>query len=121
MKICGVAVIAAILLIIQRNIDSKNAFIIPVAAAIICFVCAISSLKGPIEYIKTLSTGSESVTSAVLKICGISFISEVSCLVCKEASETLVRCVNLASGVAIVLTVMPIFKSLVSYAVGLLP
>lgn len=121
-KICGAMIAAAILLIVQRNVDSKNSFLIPIAAVVICFVFVISAIKEPLEYVKNLSSNGKSDTvSTVLKVCGISFVGEISHLICSEASETLVKCVNLSVGVAILVTVMPQFKSLVSYAVGLIP
>ncbi len=121
-KICGAMIAAALLLAVQKSADSKNSFLIPVAAVVICFAFVISAIKEPLEYVKNLSSsGKGGTVSAVLKVCGISFVGEISGLICSEASETLAKCVNLSVGVAILVTVMPQFKSLVSYAVGLIP
>ncbi len=122
LKFCGAMIIAAILYILLKNINGKLAVVIPTAAVVISSFFILSPLSQIVGFVKTASSNADPSLSPILvKICAVSLIGEGTSRICSEASETLVKCVSFASRTAVIIIVFPLFKSLVSTAVGLIP
>lgn len=122
LKFCGAMIIAAVLYILLKNINEKLAVVIPAAAVVVSALFIISPLSELTSFVKTASLkAAPSLSPILIKICAVSLIGEGTCRLCSEASETLVKCVTFASRTAVIIIVFPLFKSLVSTAVGLIP
>lgn len=122
LKICGVALIAAVVCIVFRSFGSEGAFGVTFACVVICGFFVIPHITYAVSYIKELSEKTDGQTvETVLKVGAVSLLGEFAGTLCEEVSGTLAKCVYFASGCTAVTIVLPLFKSLVSSALRLLP
>lgn len=88
-KIIGIGFITLIITIILKQYRSEFAFMaVLIGGAIILFLC-MDTLVGIIEFIKSLNNRYNSAfISVLLKITGISILTEYAVSICKDSGES---------------------------------
>ena len=124
-KICGAGIVAAILSIVLRKDHPMFSALIALSASALIITMLLPELAGIIELLKRAS---ESVSvgvpfiSALLKIIGISYISEFGAQICFDAGETAIASKIEFGGKILILAVSaPIMMSLLDLVVNLIP
>ena len=118
MKICGIALIAAVLGAILKNRGSSIAPYISQITAVVIFITAITALIPLFEFIFGLENGNN--TSYITLLCtaaGISFIARIMGDICKENGENMLKgAVDFAANAEILALSVPLLGELLKIA-----
>lgn len=125
LKIVGVGVVAAVAIVILKDIRPDIAILIGIVAGVLIFLSVVNMLM---EIVSTFTgiiqkTGvSGEAVSAVLKIIGVGYLTEFAAGLCEDTgSKSLGDKVVFGGKVVILFLALPIVRALFSIVLGLLP
>ena len=121
----GIVSIAVVLLAIQfKSIKPEYGIFISVAGCVFIFICLLSKLSEIVSLVDKLSdltSVSKEYIKILLKITGITFISEIASDISKDCGYTAVaNQVQIFGKVSILVISLPVFTELISKVGGLL-
>ena len=123
-KIAAFVIISLFLIIFLRDTKREFAIILTVACAIILFVTVADDLYSVAQSIYNLSSGMNNLHSYIalmLKILGISLISQFVSDLCRDAGENaLASQTETASKIIILIMTLPLFETVINIVTGLL-
>lgn len=123
-KIAVIVLISLLLIIFLKDVKREFALILTIACAIILFISVAEDFFNVFEKIYTLSSGIGNVNSYIslmMKILGISLISQFVVDLCRDAGENaLASQTEIASKVIILIMTLPLFESVINIVIGLL-
>ena len=123
-KIAVIVLISLLLIIFLKDVKREFALILTIACAIILFISVAEDFFNVFERIYSLSSGIGNVNSYIslmMKILGISLISQFVVDLCRDAGENaLASQTEIASKVIILIMTLPLFESVINIIVGLL-
>lgn len=123
-KLAVIVVISLLLIIFLKDVKREFALILTIACAVILFISVAEDFFNVFEKIYNLSLGIGNVNSYVslmLKILGISLISQFVVDLCRDAGENaLASQTEIASKVIILIMTLPLFETVINIVIGLL-
>ena len=123
LKIFGIALLAAILSFIFRELKKEYSVMIMLAVGIIITLWGLAKVSPVINYIREL-TDSSNITeyfSVILKVLGISFIVQTGADICRDFGEASIASKIEFAGKAVILAVvLPVLRSVINMGLDLL-
>lgn len=124
-KIIGLGLIATILIVIMRQQKPEMAIYLSLAAGIIIFTLVLSRISDMIDIFQDLAAKANVnmlYLGLVIKILGITYITEFGVQICKDAGESAVASkVEFAGKVFILVLAIPLLGAIFDYVVQLIP
>lgn len=124
-KICGIALIALVLIIIIKQYKPEFAIYISIISGMLIILISIDKISGIINLLKTISNKSginNSYLEILFKMTGIAFISEYAISICKDYGENAIaNKVELGSKAIIISLSIPIITNLLEIILKILP
>lgn len=123
-KLIAVAVIAAILIVLLRNGRPEQGMVVSIVTAVLLLLWILDSIQPILEEIRQLLEGFGFGTEhgeILLKSLGICFLSQTAGDLCRDAGEgSLAGHIELAGKTAVLVLCLPLFRTLLETATGLL-
>ena len=124
-QIAGIGILATIIVIILKDTRPEFALYISIVTGIIIFSFVLNKLVYVIDVLRVLSTKANMETtyfSTILKIIGISYITEFSSQISKDAGEgSIAMKIELGVKVLIMVLAIPILLALMDLILKILP
>lgn len=124
-RIVGIGLIAATLIVIMRQQKPEMAIYLSLAAGVIIFTLVLSRVSDMIDIFQDLASKANVnmlYLGIVLKILGITYITEFGVQICKDAGESAVASkVEFAGKVFILVLAIPLLGAVFDYVVKLIP
>ncbi len=124
-KIIGIGLVGLIIIVILKQYKPELAIYVSMAAGVIILVYAIEELTGVINLLQSISNKTyinNSFLKILLKITGITFITEFAVSICSDAGEKAIASkIEIGSKVVIITMSIPIITSLLELVVEILP
>lgn len=124
-KIIGIAFLALIIIIILKQYKPEFVIYVSILAGAIILFMNIDKLSGIINLLENLANKTQvngQFLSILIKITGISFLTEFAVSICKDSGETAIaNKVDLGGKVIIIAISIPIISSLLETVVKILP
>ncbi|MFD1850594.1 stage III sporulation protein AD [Oceanobacillus bengalensis] len=125
LQIVLVGIIASILYIVLKDINSSMAFFLIIVTGIIIFLSIIEQVAIIFNLIETLGRNanvSGLYMETILKIIGIAYIAELGASLTKEAGLSAVaKNIELAGKIFIILLAVPIITAVIEAIISFLP
>ena len=123
LKICGVAVIGALAALIFREFKKEYAGAVAIITSVILLSYALTAFRPTAGYVSELieRTGFSVYASTLLKALGIGAVGQLASDVCRDLGESAIAGrIELAAKACILLLGLPVIKSVVELAAGVL-
>ena len=125
LKIITVGLATAAACILLKQTKPEIAVVVGLAGSVVILVMVLSGLTGIIRAINSIaaSTGIKNeILSAILKIVGIGYLTEIAYGICKDAgSASIADMVALGGKVVILVVAIPIIEGLIEIVLGIIP
>lgn len=123
-KVCGVALISAMLITLLRKLGSEQAVMLKLISGVAVAALSVAAISPVIEFIRELSAMSESVADyaeLMLRALSVAITTHVCAVVCRDCGEgSLASYVEMGGKVEILLLSLPYVKGLINGAVGMM-
>ena len=124
-KIIGIGLIGLIIIVILKQYKPELAIYVSIIAGVLILVFAIEELTGIINLLQSISNKTNinsSFLKILLKITGITFITEFAVSICSDAGEKAIASkIEIGSKVVIITMSIPIITSLLELVLEILP
>ena len=124
-KICGVGLIALILIIIIKQYRPEFAIYISIATGILILTMLTGKIQDIIGLVNNISTKAQINTEFIgllIKITGIAFLSEFAVSICKDSGESAIATkIEIAGKIIILGLSIPIITNLLEIILDVLP
>ena len=124
-KIIGIGLIGLIIIVILKQYKPELAIYVSIIAGVLILVFAIEKLTGIINLMQSISNKTNinsSFLKILLKITGITFITEFAVSICSDAGEKAIASkIEIGSKVIIITMSIPIITSLLELVLEILP
>ena len=124
-KIIGVGLIAVIIIIILRQYKPEFTIYVSICAGAIILAMVLTRLSGIIELLTDLSnkvSDANGFLTILLKITGISFLTEFAVSICKDSGESAIASkIDLGGKIIIISMSIPIISTLLETIIKVLP
>ncbi len=123
LKICGVAVIGAVAALFFREFRKEYAGLTAIVTSVAVFSYAIAAYRPSIGYMTELieKTGFTGYAATLLKALGIGAVGQLAADICRDLGEnTIAGRIELAAKACILLLGMPVIRSIIETAAGVL-
>ena len=124
-KIIGIGLIGLIIIVILKQYKPELAIYVSIIAGVLILVFAIEKLTGIINLLQSISNKTNinsSFLKILLKITGITFITEFAVSICSDAGEkSIASKIEIGSKVIIITMSIPIITSLLELVLEILP
>lgn len=124
-QIVGLALVAAVLVVVLRPLRPEMALLLSVAAGVVLFLLVVDKVAAVVGVMRELA-GRAGVNAlylgVILKIVGIAYIAEFGAQVCRDAGEgALAAKVELAGKVLVLVLAVPVLVAVLDTLLALLP
>ncbi|MGQ9531261.1 MAG: stage III sporulation protein AD [Desulfotomaculales bacterium] len=124
-QIVGLALVAAVLVVVLRPLRPELALLLSVAAGVVLFLLVVDKVAAVVGVMQELA-GRAGVNALylglILKIVGIAYIAEFGAQVCRDAGEgALAAKVELAGKVLVLVLAVPVLVAVLDTLLALLP
>lgn len=115
---CGVGLFAAFAIMIIRELRKEYTIVVMLAVCVLCFMHILPKIGDSVQFIRELSAYlDESHTDVILRVLGITYLTETSSEICKSAGESAVGgYIEVAGRVEIMLLCLPLLRELTELA-----
>ena len=124
-KIIWIGLIALVIILILKKYKPEYAIYVSLIAGILILTLSLGQLSGIINLLKDISSKANINTkflSLLLKITGISFLTEFAVSVSKDSGETAIaNKIDLGGKVLIIVISMPIITALLEIVLKIIP
>ena len=124
-KIIGIGLIGLIIIVILKQYKPELAIYVSIIAGVLILVFAIEKLTGIINLLQSISNKTNinsSFLKILLKITGITFITEFAVSICSDAGEKAIASkIEIGSKVIIITMSIPVITSLLELVLEILP
>ena len=124
-KIVGIGLISLVIILILRQYKAEYAIYVSLIAGILILTLSLGQLSGIINLLKDISSRASINTkflSLLLKITGISFLTEFAVSISKDSGETAIaNKIDLGGKVLIIVISIPIITSLLETVLKIIP
>ena len=123
-KVVGIVLTALIINIVLKNYSKEFTFLINIVCTIIIFTLISKDLKGIVDRLTSISNEISVLLPYIkimLKILGISMIAQLLSDLCRDNGEnTLANQTELSAKIIILVTVLPLFTTIMDIMIGML-
>lgn len=123
-KVVGIVLTALIINIVLKNYSKEFTFLINIVCTIIIFTLISKDLKGIVDRLTSISNEISVLLPYIkimLKILGISMISQLLSDLCRDNGEnTLANQTELSAKIIILVTALPLFTTIMDIMIGML-
>ena len=125
-KICGIAVVSSMLILLIKKWGSDLAVMLKIAAGVGLAAVCLGAVSPIISYVRELADmgGSAGLVSSVefmLRVLAVAVVSHVSATVCRDCGEgSIGGYVELGGKIEIIILSLPFVKDMIEMTVGLL-
>lgn len=120
-KICAVLLSAALIAVIIKEQNRGMHCLISVTGTLIASFFAIQCISPIIEFLSGIDSVKNEIFQAMLKVLGISLLTEISSSMCRDVGETsLAVGIDLCGKAEILILSLPLFKELIELCINLL-
>lgn len=124
-KIVGIGLIALVIILILRQYKPEYAIYVSLIAGILILTLSLGQLSGIINLLKDISSRASINTkflSLLLKITGISFLTEFAVSISKDSGESAIaNKIDLGGKVLIIVISIPIITALLEIVIKIIP
>ena len=123
LQIIGAAVLVTALSFIFKELKKEYAPVILVAGGIFITLWSLARVYPVIDYLRELtdSSGVAEYLGVIIKVLGISFIVQIGADICRDfGEESIASKIEFAGKAVILVTVLPVFKSVIGMGFELL-
>ena len=124
-KIVGIGLIALVIILILRQYKPEYAIYVSLIAGILILTLSLGQLSGIINLLKDISSRANINTkflSLLLKITGISFLTEFAVSISKDSGESAIaNKIDLGGKVLIIVISIPIITALLETVLKIIP
>ena len=124
-KIVGIGLIALVIILILKQYKPEYAIYVSLMAGILILTLSLGQLSGIINLLKDISSKANINTkflSLLLKITGISFLTEFAVSISKDSGETAIaNKIDLGGKVLIIVISIPIITTLLETVLKIIP
>ena len=124
-KIIGIGLTGLVIIIILKQYKPEYAIYVSIIAGIIILFFAMDKISGIVNLLQSISNKTyinSSFLKILLKITGITFITEFAVSICSDAGEKAIASkIEIGSKVVIITMSIPIITSLLELVVEILP
>ena len=124
-KIIGIGLISLVIILILRQYKPEYAIYVSLIAGILILTLSLGELTGIINLLKDISSKANINTkflSLLLKITGISFLTEFAVSISKDSGETAIaNKIDLGGKVLIIVISIPIITALLETVLKIIP
>lgn len=124
-KIVGIGLIALVIILILRQYKPEYAIYVSLIAGILILTLSLGQLLGIINLLKDISSRASINTkflSLLLKITGISFLTEFAVSISKDSGESAIaNKIDLGGKVLIIVISIPIITALLEIVIKIIP
>ena len=125
-KVCGIAVISSMLILLVKKWGSDLAVTLKIASGICLAAVCLGAVSPIISYVRELadmgeSAGLVSSVEFMLRVLSVAVVSHVSATVCRDCGEgSIGGYVELAGKIEIIILSLPFVKNMIEMTTGLL-
>ena len=124
-KVCGIALLSAVLLSILKRFGNESAVLLKITAGVVAAALCFASLSPIIDFIRELSgIGGEDTAmwaEFMLRVLSVAVITHICSAVCKDCGETsLAGYIEIGGKVEIIILSLPYVREIIDTSVGLL-
>ena len=123
-KVVGIILTALIINIVLKNYSREFTLFVNIVCAVIIFTLISNDLKGIVDKLTSISSKvsiSSPYIKIMLKILGISMISQLLSDLCRDNGEnTLANQTELSAKIIILVTSLPLFTTIMDIMLGML-
>lgn len=124
-KIAGIGLISLVIILILRQYKPEYAIYVSLIAGILILTLSLGQLSGIINLLKDISSRASINTkflSLLLKITGISFLTEFAVSISKDSGESAIaNKIDLGGKVLIIVISIPIITALLEIVIKIIP
>lgn len=124
-KIIGIGLIGLIIIVILKQYKPELAIYVSIITGVLILVFAVEKLTGVINLLQAISNKTNinnNFLKILLKITGITFITEFAVSICSDAGEKAIASkIEIGSKVVIITMSIPIITSLLEIVLEILP
>lgn len=124
-KIIGIGLIGLIIIVILKQYKPELAIYVSIITGVLILVFAVEKLTGVINLLQSISNKTNinnNFLKILLKITGITFITEFAVSICSDAGEKAIASkIEIGSKVVITTMSIPIITSLLELVLEILP
>ena len=124
LKVCGIALVAAMLALVLRKWGAEQALLLRSAAGVVLAAVCLGALSPVVEYIRELGElggGLDFAVTLMLRVLSVAMITHICATICRDCGEgTLASYVELGGKVEIIILSLPAVEEVVELAVGVL-
>lgn len=124
-KIIGIGLIALIIIILLKQYKPEFAIYISLLTGVLILLLVMDELSGIINLLQTFANKvsiNSTFLKLLIKITGITFLSEFAVSICKDAGETAVASkIEIGTKIIIISMSIPIISSLLEIILSVLP
>ena len=124
-KIIGIGLIGLIIIVILKQYKPELAIYVSIITGVLILVFAVEKLTGVINLLQAISNKTNinnNFLKILLKITGITFITEFAVSICSDAGEKAIASkIEIGSKVVIITMSIPIITSLLELVLEILP
>ncbi len=124
-KIVGIGLISLVIILILRQYKPEYAIYVSLIAGILILTLSLGQLSGIINLLKDISSRASINTkflSLLLKITGISFLTEFAVSISKDSGESAIaNKIDLGGKVLIIVISIPIITALLEIVIKIIP
>lgn len=117
LQVCGGVLLAVILVLTLKSRCGEIATILAILVCCMAVIAAMSYLQPVLTFLQTLvhlGNLDNSMVSTLLKVTGIGILTEISCLICKDAgNESMGKSIQLLGAAVILYLSIPLFTALI--------
>ena len=124
-KIIGIGLIALVIILILKQYKPEYAIYVSLIAGILILTLSLGQLSGIINLLKDISSKANINTkflSLIIKITGISFLTEFAVSISKDSGESAIaNKIDLGGKVLIIVISIPIITALLEIVIKIIP
>lgn len=123
-KIVLIGIIAAVMIVMLKELKSEMAVIVAVAAGVIILIMTASMLADVVEVFSNIADKSgidNSLYIALIKIIGIGYLTEFAANICEDAgSKSVAGKILLGGKICIMIVALPVVQALIDIIIAII-
>ena len=123
LRVLGIAVFAAVLSFIFKELKKEYSVMVMIAAGIIITLWGLAKIYPVVDYLQELTDASNVAEyfAVILRVLGISFIVQIGADICRDFGEPSIASKIEFAGKAVILAmVLPLLRTVISMSIELL-
>lgn len=125
LKVCGVAVISAMLALVLRKWGGEQALLLRAAAGVTLALLCLGAISPVVEFIRSLGALGDGrmdfAVTLMLRVLSVAIVTHICATICRDCGEnSLATYVELGGKVEVLVLSLPAVKEIIELSVGVL-